>query len=473
MRNRIRDLASRLTGTRPAAEPAPTDDVPCVPCQQKQGVRQFSLNDAPPPVPDDFVPVFHTELSYTVLDGQVVLHDPERDASHVLNAGAAIVWASIDERSTAAELVADIAKSTGESVETIDRDVRMALANFISAGILHPQQPLAPPTDPAAELAAAEHAAAAQADADRRRAASRSRVARALEHQAWCPNVGARQVGATTVLVRTNDAEIASHLDKVLPSLPAAASAASTISVVDRGRDGTHRYRIIIDDEVRMRRSTAGEAADHVLTELNLLAIANTPDKMLFHGGAVERDGQVVAVLGVSGQGKSTLTAALVQRGWNYLSDELVIVDPATYHVDPYPKALDLSEESVALLDSVRPISTFATGKVQVSPESLGTTSKGGRLVLLVMLAVADEEDSGDPTAEVNPLAAIESLQQLMMNTFRETMALPDALERQARLCTTVPSVALARTSLDRSCALIEQTLRSVAPVPDAHELQP
>ena len=213
-------------------------------------------------------------------------------------------------------------------------------------------------------------------------------------------------------------------------------------------------------------------ATDHVLTELNLLAIANTPDKMLFHGGAVERDGEVVAVLGVSGQGKSTLTAALVQRGWNYLSDELVIVDPATYDVHPYPKALDLNEESVALLDSVRPISTFATGKVQVSPESLGTTSNGGRLVLLVMLAVADEDDPGDPTAAVTSLAPIESLQQLMMNTFRETMALPDALERQARLCTTVPSFALARTSLDRSCALIEQTLRSVAAVGDTHELQ-
>ena len=76
----------------------------------------------------------------------------------------------------------------------------------------------------------------------------------------------------------------------------AAAIADHTISVVDRGRDGTHRYRIIIDDEIRMRRSTAAEAADHVLTELNLLAIANTPGKLLFHGGAVERDGQVVAL---------------------------------------------------------------------------------------------------------------------------------------------------------------------------------
>jgi len=470
MRNRVRDLASRLTGNHRSREPAPTDEVPCIPCKQKQGVRQFSLSDAPPPVPDDFVPVFHAELAYTVLDGQVVLHDPERDASHVLNAGAAIVWASIDGRSTAFELVTEIARSTGEAVETIDRDVRMALASFISAGILLPQQPLEPPADPAVELASAEQASVRQANEDLRRAARRSQIARALSRQQWCPIPKARQVGATTVVVRTNDLEIASHLEKVLPSLPLADVANSTISVVDRGRDGTHRYRIIIDDQIRMRRSTAAEAADHVLTELNQLAIANTPDKLLFHGGAVERDGVVVAVLGVSGQGKSTLTAALVQRGWHYVTDELVIVDPTTYHVDPYTKALDLAEESLALLDDVEPIASFAAGKLQVAPASLGSVSTGGRLGLLVMLAVADEGDPADPIGEVTPLAPIESLQQLMMNTFRESMALPNALQRQADLCTDVPSVALARTSLERSCALIEQSLRAIVPSLEAEQ---
>lgn len=40
------------------------------------------------------------------------------------------------------------------------------------------------------------------------------------------------------------------------------------------------------------------------------------------------------------GSGKSTLTAALVQAGWDYLSDEIALLDAATMRVAPVPTAL-------------------------------------------------------------------------------------------------------------------------------------
>lgn len=460
MRNRLRELTSRLTGTKKHPDPASDEAVPCVPCQQKKGVRQFSLN-APdvPPVVDDFVPILNDQMTFTALDGQVVLHDPQRDVSHVLNAGAALVWATVDDRLRTIDLVEQLAVETGEPHETIDRDVRLVLAQFLNSGIVLAE----PPAGPVHDLSALEHEAALLAR-EARRGAAHARLALVLEHRDWCSGIGPRQAGGTTVLVRTNDPTIQGHLDEVLSSLPAADQVEATISVVDRGRDGGHRYRVIVDNEVRFRVHTAEEATDHVLTQLNLLAIGRTPHKLLFHGGAVERDGFVVAVLGPSGQGKSTLTAALVQRGWGYLSDELVTVDPATLRVEPYPKALDLSDQSLELLGPVDALPPLPPGKRQVPPASLGSLSTGGRLGLLVMLG-ADDAGGHDVSERAggSPLAPIDALQQLMLNTFRETMQLPDALDHLARLCTVVPAVALERSDLERSCSQIVHAVQAHA----------
>ena len=74
-------------------------------------------------------------------------------------------------------------------------------------------------------------------------------------------------------------------------------------------------------------------------TTCDELAVEGSPAALLFHArGRSTPTVGVVVVLGVSGQGKSTVTAALVQRGFRYLSDEVVAVDVATREVRPYPK---------------------------------------------------------------------------------------------------------------------------------------
>jgi hypothetical protein len=49
-------------------------------------------------------------------------------------------------------------------------------------------------------------------------------------------------------------------------------------------------------------------------------------DVLCLHGAVLERGGRVVAVLGDSGAGKSTIAAALVQQGGVLLSDDLVVI---------------------------------------------------------------------------------------------------------------------------------------------------
>ena len=48
------------------------------------------------------------------------------------------------------------------------------------------------------------------------------------------------------------------------------------------------------------------------------------------------------------GSGKTTLTAALVHDGWNYLSDEIALLDAATMRVAPVPMAFCLKRSGLA-----------------------------------------------------------------------------------------------------------------------------
>lgn len=58
------------------------------------------------------------------------------------------------------------------------------------------------------------------------------------------------------------------------------------------------------------------------------------------HAGAVEIDGRTIGVAGHSGAGKSTTAHALVQRGARLLSDDQLLIDPATRLAYPaYPSA--------------------------------------------------------------------------------------------------------------------------------------
>lgn len=82
-------------------------------------------------------------------------------------------------------------------------------------------------------------------------------------------------------------------------------------------------------------------------------------DLLLLHSGALERDGFALLLPATPGSGKSTLTAALSQRGWRLLSDEFGAYDPDAGVFRAVLKPIALKNQSIAVIRQFAPSATF------------------------------------------------------------------------------------------------------------------
>ena len=76
---------------------------------------------------------------------------------------------------------------------------------------------------------------------------------------------------------------------------------------------------------------------------------------VIIHAAVIERDGKAAILAAPPGSGKSTLTAALVCRGWRLLSDELTLLEPATGMAVPLCRPVGLKNESINVIRTFEP----------------------------------------------------------------------------------------------------------------------
>jgi hypothetical protein len=71
---------------------------------------------------------------------------------------------------------------------------------------------------------------------------------------------------------------------------------------------------------------------------------------LIVHAGVVERNGKVIVMPAAQGAGKSTLTAALAWSGWRLFSDELALLGLRDQQVQPFPRPVNLKNESIGII---------------------------------------------------------------------------------------------------------------------------
>lgn len=88
---------------------------------------------------------------------------------------------------------------------------------------------------------------------------------------------------------------------------------------------------------------------------LNWCITAYSHHALVLHAAAVARDDRALLLPAPPGSGKSTLCAALVNRGWRLLSDELSLIRLDTGEIAGLARPINLKNESIAVIRGFAP----------------------------------------------------------------------------------------------------------------------
>ncbi len=110
---------------------------------------------------------------------------------------------------------------------------------------------------------------------------------------------------------------------------------------------------------------------------------------LVLHAALVAKGDRALLLPGAPGSGKSTLCAALVQRGWRLFSDELALFDPATAEVVAVPRAVGLKNRSIEVIRHFAPAA-------RIGPVARDT-AKGS----VAHMAVPEGQEEGGAPARV------------------------------------------------------------------------
>ena len=185
-------------------------------------------------------------------------------------------------------------------------------------------------------------------------------------------------------------------------------------------------------------------------------------DHLLFHAGVVERDGHALLMPALPGSGKSTLTAALSQRGWRLLSDEFGAYDWRQGHFVPALKPVALKNESIEVIRRFGCRVDASTAQAAELGPSFPKTRKGTVAHLAPSAAavrgvhtpawpgaiVLPRWQAGASTT-LQPVQPAMAFSSLAFNAFNYTVCAADGFDAAVALIDAVPAWQLIYRDLD------------------------
>lgn len=93
---------------------------------------------------------------------------------------------------------------------------------------------------------------------------------------------------------------------------------------------------------------------------LNWCVSGHVQHCLIIHAAVIEKDGHAVILPAPPGSGKSTLCAALINRGWRLLSDELALVRISDGKLIPLPRPVSLKNQSIGIIGRYAPDAVFS-----------------------------------------------------------------------------------------------------------------
>jgi hypothetical protein len=150
-------------------------------------------------------------------------------------------------------------------------------------------------------------------------------------------------------------------------------------------------------------------------------AIPQTLKDFLFlHSGAVARDGAGLLLPAPMDSGKSTLVLALLSSGFQYLSDELGVLDPVTGKAYPFPKRIGMDAAGLSYFPGLeeamvdRRVPPIILSQRYVQPQDVGSSVAEPAEIRYVVFP----SPVWDGTPQLAPISKAETVQRMASNAF-------------------------------------------------------
>lgn len=136
------------------------------------------------------------------------------------------------------------------------------------------------------------------------------------------------------------------------PAAPVGAAADMTCLVVNGSHSADGLWELHVDGVRTHQAATLEHALLALEWQVVQACLARTANRFHLHGAALaDPTGRLtVLVLGESGAGKTTLTLALIARGFKPFADDVVLLDPETMVPERFPRAFHIDDTTRRLV---------------------------------------------------------------------------------------------------------------------------
>lgn len=169
---------------------------------------------------------------------------------------------------------------------------------------------------------------------------------------------------------------------------------------------------------------TPTETIRHLLLDQVLPMALAQQGRIVLHGGSVQTARGAIVILGETGWGKSTLTAALTQAGCRLLTDDCLLLEErgGQYYCVPSYPSVRLWPDSVTSLfgdeDRSSPVAHYSD-KRRLDADDVGFIHAKGAVPLWRVYSLASpEEAAGAETTAISPVRGKAALMKLTESSF-------------------------------------------------------
>ncbi|WP_271079530.1 hypothetical protein [Aurantiacibacter sp. MUD61] len=190
--------------------------------------------------------------------------------------------------------------------------------------------------------------------------------------------------------------------------------------------------RLLVEDGSRITYHRAGNSDGEIalfLTGSAWGALCYQRGLLPLHASGISLDGKIYAFTGPSGAGKSTIAAGLGKAGFDFFTDDIVILDPATAgdQVTAYAGQRDLKlwDDAIAMTasDTLQPVRAGHDIPKFYSTPATGDGPTSGPLAKMIVLARTKETAGQERLHDVQLLDGPKSLLVLRNNVYRSRFA--------------------------------------------------